>query len=557
MSFDTSDDVTTYNEASFAVIERLAALATLPTACTVERLADDEALDHFAAINFAETLGLSPLSLCLQTWREKIDKKKPGSAGETFTGPRALELVADQHDNEDYALGVMLNPTAGRRKAADVLGVSVLAIDYDKPELPTTWPGNLAPTVINQTSSAPHYHLIWRLDCSMRDMAEAKQLLIRMQRALGADKGAAKVSQPFRLPGSLHRGYPGQPSFRVHTIQATCDQYSLEAIEAAYPPTDDEQPPRTPAKAAAKPERNAWPLPAAKCLPPAVARLESIREALSYYSMTDYSEWIITAGFAVHAACDGSQAGFAIWAEASARALNAASQAELQAKWVSFGKSQGTNAATLFWGAGQRGCDLSALGRRYPSGLPSLDGGNAGHKRRSGAAINAFFERTAATFVRVEGARFSTTLWRGLGHADRDVFDALHRLHDGFNNGRIIASASALAFTSQRDERTVRDSLAALIKVGLVERMRKGGISGRGGASNTYRLADLGAGERASKDTPYPTPPTIVWADLPHMVFVPPATDAPAITKPRARKNPATRRPRKPRATRVSHPTGN
>jgi hypothetical protein len=479
--------------------------------------------------NFIDAVGLDRSKLCFQTWQEKPDKKQKRSLGRTLMGPGALGDAVVAHDRDGFALGVMLCSTTGRgRKTADILGINVLVVDLDGLALPINWPGNLVPSLINVTSELDgvstngmagkrirHHHLIWKLDREISP-AEAQRLTRLMARLLGGDLNATAITQPFRVPGSVHRGHPHQPPFRVYTAHTSSSVYKKEVIEAAYPDTSG-------VSAAAGSKEGL-----AQCQIPAIpnssahverlsaeqALLASVEEALSYYSLIDYHEWIITTGFAVHAATRGSENGFAIWADASANAPNAASYQELRDKWSTFKLDGLVTAATLFDGARMRGCDLSALGRKFPTARWLIDN-QIGGKQPSGTAISKLVIRTASNFTKVSNARCLTILWHSLTSSDKQVFDALHRLHNGFNNGRIVASASVLSTLSGVCQRQVGKSLIKLKDQDLIITTFTGGLGYNGGfSSNTYQLSDIGSGERIGKED-YPEPPRVVWSALP------------------------------------------
>ena len=122
--------------------------------------------------------------------------------------------------------------------------------------------------------------------------------------------------------------------------------------------------------------------------------------------------------------------------------------------------------------------------------------------------------RTAENFTITQNARCLTKLWHSLSLADKAVFDTLHRLHSGFNNGRIVASASLLVALSRVCDRQVRKSLIKLIDQGLIVTTSTGGLGLDGGySSNTYQLCDIGTGDRIEKGD-YPKPPVVVWSML-------------------------------------------
>lgn len=91
-------------------------------------------------------------------------------------------------------------------------------------------------------------------------------------------------------------------------------------------------------------------------------------------------------------------------------------------------------------------------------------------------------------FVMLRHEMLDCFVWQQLTCAERCVYIALERRHNGRNNGHIVASVRDLATEARCNKDTVSRALRALERLGFLERMKAGAFSRTKSLATEYRL---------------------------------------------------------------------
>jgi hypothetical protein len=111
--------------------------------------------------------------------------------------------------------------------------------------------------------------------------------------------------------------------------------------------------------------------------------------------------------------------------------------------------------------------------------------------------------------------RLDTVVWHSLTPSVERVYQALCYQHNGWNNGKIMASHDFLASEARVSTKTVQRALPKLMTLGLIKEIVKGKKVYVGGKlRNVVSVWEIGEFGTESNNSAYHIDPRIEWAKL-------------------------------------------
>ncbi len=291
--------------------------------------------DKIAAQRYLTLLDESSEDFTFQTFDDnKEHKVKDGNLARIFNG------TLDQHYDKLVELNqrgagifVTVNKTDLKgRKLGNMIQPRCVFQEADRSGAPVP---PLSPHIVVE-SSPGKLHRYWLIDTDADPVEWSQWSTVerRMVADFGSDPNAKDPARVLRLPGFYHLKNPAQPHLVSIVEESTAQAFTWDAITQAIPPLAEEPPKHDELRAVAG---------------------TGIREPLKTSSALssidpdcEYGVWI-KIGMALHHACGGGGAGFALFDGWSAEGASYQS-GETAYKWASFGRYQGApvTLASLF-----------------------------------------------------------------------------------------------------------------------------------------------------------------------------------------------------------------
>lgn len=223
-----------------------------------------------------------------------------------------------------YGAYVVVN--AGGHDAASITGIRALFVDFDEADDHLERVSKLVPFqpgIIVESSPGKH-HVYWLVDgVPVAEFKQAQRTLINL---LNSDKSVHDLPRVMRLPGFLHTKDKSQP-FITRTVHESGERHSWADFSAWLDTLHPAQPER---QSPAAPE-------APTCTDADITLLGELLTFIPLSPGNPYADWVKVLA-AVHHETGGDRQGFSLVSDWSAQWPDH-DQAELAAKWKSFGKS--------------------------------------------------------------------------------------------------------------------------------------------------------------------------------------------------------------------------